>query len=108
MVIYHHRAFLKTKCRFQLSIRWVIHAEHGWVISGAKGLLALRLLLLNDNWPLLDRLRMVSLAAELHLAGIYKSRSIALDLVDPGLCLIHAGPMKRGSSTLIPLISGSG
>jgi hypothetical protein len=36
MVIYHHRAFLKTKRRFQLSIRWVTHAEHGWVISAER------------------------------------------------------------------------
>ena len=34
-----------------------------WSEVGARRLLALRLLLLNDNWPLLDQLRMVSLAA---------------------------------------------
>jgi hypothetical protein len=33
-----------------------------WSEAGARRLLALRLLLLNDNWALLDRLRMVSLA----------------------------------------------
>lgn len=33
-----------------------------WSEVGARRLLALRLLLLNDNWPLLDQLRMVSLA----------------------------------------------
>ena len=33
-----------------------------WSESGARRLLALRLLLLNDNWELLDRMRMVSLA----------------------------------------------
>ena len=33
-----------------------------WSEAGACRLLALRLLLLNDNWALLDRLRMVSLA----------------------------------------------
>ena len=34
-----------------------------WSESGARHLLALRLLLLNENWEQLDRLRMVSLAA---------------------------------------------
>lgn len=34
-----------------------------WSEAGARRLLALRLLLLNDNWALLDRLRMVSLAS---------------------------------------------
>ena len=33
-----------------------------WSEAGARRLLALRLLLLNDNWALLDRLRMVSIA----------------------------------------------
>jgi hypothetical protein len=33
-----------------------------WSETGARRLLALRLLLLNENWALLDRLRMVSLA----------------------------------------------
>jgi len=33
-----------------------------WSESGVRRLLALRLLLLNDNWELLDRMRMVSLA----------------------------------------------
>jgi hypothetical protein len=33
-----------------------------WSESGARRLLALRLLLLNDNWSLLDRLRMDSIA----------------------------------------------
>ena len=33
-----------------------------WSEAGARRLLALRLLLLNDNWVLLDRLRMVPLA----------------------------------------------
>lgn len=33
-----------------------------WSEAGARRLLALRLLLLNDNWALLDRMRMVSLA----------------------------------------------
>lgn len=33
-----------------------------WSEAGARRLLALRLLLLNDNWALLDRLRMVSMA----------------------------------------------
>jgi len=33
-----------------------------WSEAGARRLLALRLLLLNDNWALLDRLRMVSVA----------------------------------------------
>ena len=33
-----------------------------WSEAGARRLLALRLLLLNDNWALLDRLPMVSLA----------------------------------------------
>jgi hypothetical protein len=45
----------------------VIHARFRqagmrWSEAGARRLLALRLLLLNDNWTLLDRLRMVSLA----------------------------------------------
>lgn len=34
-----------------------------WSEAGARRLLALRLLLLNDNWELLGRLRMISLAA---------------------------------------------
>jgi hypothetical protein len=34
-----------------------------WSEMGARSLLALRLLLLNDDWALLDRMRMVSLAA---------------------------------------------
>ena len=34
-----------------------------WSEMGARSLLALRLLLLNDDWGLLDRMRMVSLAA---------------------------------------------
>jgi hypothetical protein len=33
-----------------------------WSEAGARRLLALRLLLLNDNWELLDRMRMVSIA----------------------------------------------
>ena len=33
-----------------------------WSEAGARRLLALRLLLLNDNWALLDRLTMVSMA----------------------------------------------
>jgi len=45
----------------------VVHARFRqagmrWSEAGARRLLALRLLLLNDNWVLLDRLRMVSLA----------------------------------------------
>ena len=45
----------------------VVHARFRqagmrWSETGARRLLALRLLLLNDNWVLLDRLRMVSLA----------------------------------------------
>jgi hypothetical protein len=45
----------------------VVHARFRqagmrWSQAGARRLLALRLLLLNDNWALLDRLRMVSLA----------------------------------------------
>ena len=45
----------------------VIHARFRqagmrWSEAGARRLLALRLLLLNDNWALLDRLRTVSLA----------------------------------------------
>jgi hypothetical protein len=47
--------------------RQVVHARFRqagmrWSEAGARRLLALRLLLLNDNWALLDRLRMVSLA----------------------------------------------
>ena len=34
----------------------------GWSEAGARRLLALRLLLLNQNWALLDRMRMVSVA----------------------------------------------
>jgi hypothetical protein len=46
----------------------VIHARFRqagmrWSEAGAHRLLALRLFLLNNNWALLDRLRMVSLAA---------------------------------------------
>jgi hypothetical protein len=46
----------------------VIHARlrqagMRWSEAGARRLLALRLLLLNDDWTTLDRLRMVSLAA---------------------------------------------
>lgn len=33
-----------------------------WTEAGARRLLALRLLLLNDNWALLDHLRMISAA----------------------------------------------
>jgi len=45
----------------------VVHARFRqagmrWSEAGARRLLALRLLLLNDNWALLDQLRMVSLA----------------------------------------------
>jgi len=45
----------------------VVHARFRqagmrWTEAGARRLLALRLLLLNENWALLDRLRMVSLA----------------------------------------------
>jgi hypothetical protein len=45
----------------------VVHARFRqagmrWSEAGARRLLALRLLLLNDNWTLLDRLRMVPLA----------------------------------------------
>jgi hypothetical protein len=45
----------------------VVHARFRqagmrWSQAGARRLLALRLLLLNDNWALLDRLRMVSFA----------------------------------------------
>lgn len=45
----------------------VVHARFRqagmrWSEAGARRLLALRLLVLNDNWALLDRLRMVSLA----------------------------------------------
>jgi hypothetical protein len=45
----------------------VVHARFRqagmrWSEAGARRLLALRLLLLNDNWALLDRLRMVSIA----------------------------------------------
>jgi hypothetical protein len=45
----------------------VVHARFRqagmrWSEAGARRLLALRLLLLNENWALLDRLRMVSLA----------------------------------------------
>jgi hypothetical protein len=45
----------------------VVHARFRqagmrWSEAGARRLLALRLLLLNDNWALLDRLRMVSVA----------------------------------------------
>jgi hypothetical protein len=34
-----------------------------WSEMGARSLLALRLLLLNDDWALLDRMRMASLVA---------------------------------------------
>ena len=45
----------------------VVHARFRqagmrWSEAGARRLLALRLLLLNENWALLDQLRMVSLA----------------------------------------------
>ncbi len=45
----------------------VVHARFRqagmrWSEAGARRLLALRLLLLNDNWALLDQLRMASLA----------------------------------------------
>ena len=45
----------------------VVHARFRqagmrWSEAGARRLLALRLLLLNDNWELLDRMRMVSIA----------------------------------------------
>lgn len=48
-----HKQVVQARFR-QAGMRW---SEHG-----ARRLLALRLLLLNDNWVLLDRLRMVSLA----------------------------------------------
>ena len=46
----------------------VVHARFRqagmrWSEAGARRLLALRLLLLNDNWAMLDRLRMVSLVS---------------------------------------------
>ena len=46
----------------------VVHARFRqagmrWSEEGARRLLALRLLLLNQDWALLDQLRMVSLAA---------------------------------------------
>jgi hypothetical protein len=34
-----------------------------WSEAGARRLLALRLLLLNDHWDMLDQLRMISVAA---------------------------------------------
>ena len=45
----------------------VVHARLGqagmrWSEAGARRLIALRLLLLNDNWSFLDRLRMDSIA----------------------------------------------
>ena len=43
----------------------VVHARQAgmrWSEAGARRLLALRLLLLNEDWTLLDRLRMVSIA----------------------------------------------
>jgi len=48
-----HKQVIHTRFR-QAGMRW---SE-----SGARRLLALRLLLLNDNWVLLDRLKMVSVA----------------------------------------------
>jgi hypothetical protein len=39
----------------------VVHAGMRWSEAGARRLLALRLLLLNGDWALLDRLRMASL-----------------------------------------------
>jgi hypothetical protein len=48
-----HQQVIHTRLR-QAGMRW---SE-----AGARRLLALRLLLLNDNWTLLDRLRMPSLA----------------------------------------------
>jgi hypothetical protein len=45
----------------------IVHARHRqagmrWSEAGARRLLALRLLLLNDHWALLDHMRMVSMA----------------------------------------------
>jgi hypothetical protein len=51
-----HKQVVHARFR-QAGMRW---SEAG--AAGARRLLALRLLLLNDNWALLDRLRMVSLA----------------------------------------------
>ena len=49
-----HKQVVHTRMR-QAGMRW---SE-----AGARRLLALRLLLLNDRWTMLDQLRMVSLAA---------------------------------------------
>ena len=47
-----------------------------WSEAGARRLLALRLLLLNHNWKLLDRLRMSSMAYDLSLALTIAWRAI--------------------------------
>ena len=61
------RNILYCKCYFVTDAKQVVHARFRqagmrWSEAGARRLLALRLLLLNENWALLDRLRMISLA----------------------------------------------
>jgi hypothetical protein len=59
-----------------------------WSEAGARRLLALRLLLLNGDWALLDRMRMVSL--------------VSSSPVDLGSAMRHARAMTRRSTTEIP------
>ena len=59
--------WIRDRQRRQSAPKQVVHARlrqagMRWSEAGARRLLALRLLLLNDNWALLDRLTMVSTA----------------------------------------------
>jgi hypothetical protein len=56
----HYYSANAARMRYHARLR---QAGMRWSEVGARRLLALRLLLLNDNWPLLDQLRMVSLVA---------------------------------------------
>ena len=54
-------------CSVESAHKQVVHARFRqagmrWSEAGARRLLALRLLLLNDNWALLDRMEMLSVA----------------------------------------------
>ena len=50
-----------------------------WSEAGARRLLALRLLLLNDDWTKLDRLRRVSLAAYVSRVWVSRPGSLGVD-----------------------------
>jgi hypothetical protein len=70
-----------------------------WSESDARRLLALRLLLWNGDWALLDRMRMISLA-EPHGRG---SRLFSPAAVDLRTAMRHGRAMARRSTTEIPV-----